>query len=717
MMNKATRLAIISVLMTLALTGLAIAATPVVTVDSLFGIKAKENKVTWNAAMNKVCRQFDWVTKPSFSRCKAFAIRNNLLTPPLPNKIALAKKLTRVQLETFFNRARDLKAGNRPSAPEIQEQQTPIPPREDNTTIPTRRLPEKNFLPVAAGTTDVTFFKNIRLSQPLPHTFYLDEVYMLEGDVINTSAESTFVFLCKPGNCSSTTNFVEPTVNNHFRIPVYFNEAGNFQLGIIPGRSGESKIISISVLPEQPLMPATGTMPTQLTSSYSNGKTTLGWSGASSTTPLQIVFFQGAVRKDYYFRTPVNSFVPPSSHFGTFHAGALRWFVMSGTSQSEARRENAVIQEFKKISDSEITVQSLRETFSNPGTLQFSGRSVKTVSKKAAITLPNGTVEEKFFTESDVGPGGAVELSVQLSTAGTYIFELNNPEGAAVVNVPVYVGDVFPILPDFFTAHPAKLSTEPLGDLTSERLKMLQLINADRAAQKLPPVAIDGALNGVAQGHSENMKTKNFFGHRDPAGRSPDDRRRAALVPTGIRENLGKAVSLELVEAGLMRSPVHRDALVDPRMKRVGIGIAKTNEGYFLVTQNFSGDPLTPSSLIAERTSLVQQISSYRIQKSLTALPQNTTIAEIATNWSERMAGNNFFGLTDTAGDTLANQIRARHIVTSVKIHLIKTSDIDLLDDELFKQSSMNDSTLHNIGIGLGVSDVGDIYMTTLYTP
>ena len=42
---------------------------------------------------------------------------------------------------------------------------------------------------------------------------------------------------------------------------------------------------------------------------------------------------------------------------------------------------------------------------------------------------------------------------------------------------------------------------------------------------------LDAALNNVAQGHSQNMATNNFFDHVDPSNNSPHQR----LLNVGIR--------------------------------------------------------------------------------------------------------------------------------------------------------------------------------------
>src|SRR5690349_5050558 len=53
---------------------------------------------------------------------------------------------------------------------------------------------------------------------------------------------------------------------------------------------------------------------------------------------------------------------------------------------------------------------------------------------------------------------------------------------------------------------------------------LLQLINADRAAEGLPPLVIDHELDAVADAHTADMLANDYFEHDSQDGRSPGDR-------------------------------------------------------------------------------------------------------------------------------------------------------------------------------------------------
>jgi hypothetical protein len=45
--------------------------------------------------------------------------------------------------------------------------------------------------------------------------------------------------------------------------------------------------------------------------------------------------------------------------------------------------------------------------------------------------------------------GSVFYKNITLSQEGVYILEVNNAAGSAVINQPIYVGNKYPILPDF----------------------------------------------------------------------------------------------------------------------------------------------------------------------------------------------------------------------------------------------------------------------------
>ncbi|PJC36691.1 hypothetical protein CO046_04725 [Candidatus Peregrinibacteria bacterium CG_4_9_14_0_2_um_filter_53_11] len=675
----------------------------------------------WQDAVKNVCVSLGWKRLPNFSLCAYEIKKAGILFDPLPETLLRSPYITYEELATLIERGlihSGLEEGVL-MVPATTTSPTPPPLSLDDTNVPPRALPQLSFQQAPNIPLSTTYFTNITLDEPLSRQFYLDEVYYLKGSIDSGDYEDIFAFVCWNGDssCSSPTNFSASVTNGRFSIPLTLNQAGNIKIGLIPGRSGESKTATISILPEEPVSSGAGEQPTTLSSSYAEGETRFQWSGGNSGELHRLVFFQGNKRRDYIFQQSINSFTPPSKDFNSFTTGAASWYVQDGPSRSTIKSISLTRQMQYKTSPGELQILSLKEVYPAPTTLTFRGTALVTLSKRAAVTLPNGFVEEFIFSDKNINPGETFEVKYTMKNTGTYIFEINNTGGAAALNVPIYVGSSTPLLPDFFALNTPHLDTAPLGELSSARERLLNLINADRAAHGLNSITVSTELDTVAQAHSENMGSGNFFAHIDPQGRSPDDRRRAAGVTTPIRENLGRSTSIELTQEGLMRSPVHRDAILDPDIKRVGLGIVKDATGYYYITQNFARDPLTPTELAAIQNDLYAEAQAYRKSQNIITISRDQSLETIAATWSGRMIDEEFFGLTDSDGNALAQNVRALGVTSSIQLYALKTSDYKNLIEELVEEAAMNNSTYAHLGIGLGLDELGEIYMTVIYTP
>lgn len=118
--------------------------------------------------------------------------------------------------------------------------------------------------------------------------------------------------------------------------------------------------------------------------------------------------------------------------------------------------------------------------------------------------------------------------------------------------------------------------------------RMLELVNSERTAAGLQPLAADPELTEVARRHSADMFKRGYFAHVTPENRSPFDRIREADVRfLTAGENLALAPTLQLAHNGLMKSPGHRANILRSSFGRVGIGIMDGGIHGLMVTQNF----------------------------------------------------------------------------------------------------------------------------------
>jgi uncharacterized protein YkwD len=109
----------------------------------------------------------------------------------------------------------------------------------------------------------------------------------------------------------------------------------------------------------------------------------------------------------------------------------------------------------------------------------------------------------------------------------------------------------------------------------------LCLINAERRKHGLRPLRLDPRLSTAARDHSRDMVRRRYFSHTTPDGISPAERVRATGYLRASREWLvgeniswawhGRETAAGVVR-GWMHSPPHREEILRPSFRDVGIG-------------------------------------------------------------------------------------------------------------------------------------------------
>jgi uncharacterized protein YkwD len=128
-------------------------------------------------------------------------------------------------------------------------------------------------------------------------------------------------------------------------------------------------------------------------------------------------------------------------------------------------------------------------------------------------------------------------------------------------------------------------NSKPRPDLEKQ---MLDLVNRERQAAGLSPLAADPELTEVARRHSADMFQRGYFAHDTPEGRTPFDRMREADVQfITAGENLALAPTISVAHTGLMNSPGHRANILRGQFGRVGIGVMDGGMRGLMVSQEF----------------------------------------------------------------------------------------------------------------------------------
>lgn len=159
-----------------------------------------------------------------------------------------------------------------------------------------------------------------------------------------------------------------------------------------------------------------------------------------------------------------------------------------------------------------------------------------------------------------------------------------------------------PVFDDAVKKSISKLTVDPSSKKTIElpfkvddpkpreelELKMLALINEERAKEGLSPLEWDAEMLPVARAHSADMFARGYFSHVTPEGKTPSDRIRAGKVRfLTAGENLALGPTLTICHNGLMNSPGHRANILQRAYGRVGIGILDGGRHGLMITQNF----------------------------------------------------------------------------------------------------------------------------------
>lgn len=119
---------------------------------------------------------------------------------------------------------------------------------------------------------------------------------------------------------------------------------------------------------------------------------------------------------------------------------------------------------------------------------------------------------------------------------------------------------------------------------------LFRLSNCEREARGLDPLACDLRLVWAGRAHSADMGERNYFSHVSPDGTNPVDRLEArGLEFRATGENIALAPTMAHGHSGWMNSRGHRDNVLSEHFTHGGIGVVKTEVGFFM-TALFSAD-------------------------------------------------------------------------------------------------------------------------------
>src|SRR5271166_2541235 len=119
--------------------------------------------------------------------------------------------------------------------------------------------------------------------------------------------------------------------------------------------------------------------------------------------------------------------------------------------------------------------------------------------------------------------------------------------------------------------------------------ELVSLTNQARAQNGLPPLTVDPRLTQAARQHSERMAQQSLISHQ-LEGEPPLLARisNEGLPSDGVSENVAFGnQGVVAAHEGLMHSPPHRRAILDPHYDVIGIGVFRQGD-YLYITEDFA---------------------------------------------------------------------------------------------------------------------------------
>jgi uncharacterized protein YkwD len=119
--------------------------------------------------------------------------------------------------------------------------------------------------------------------------------------------------------------------------------------------------------------------------------------------------------------------------------------------------------------------------------------------------------------------------------------------------------------------------------------EMLRFLNEERTSRGLVPLRLDERLREAARAHSRDMFERGYFAHDTPEGKTPAERLDERGITYGVMgENLALAPDVALAHRGLMNSPSHRENILFPEYRKVGIGAVNGGIYGIMFSQEFT---------------------------------------------------------------------------------------------------------------------------------
>jgi len=579
-------------------------------------------------------------------------------------------------------------------------------------------------------------FENITLNQALPNRFLVDEVFPISGTSQSDKKEVTLFVMDDAGR--QFPFYTEANASGYFETQLFFPNQGTYQLGMLTGTSGKTVVTEIMVLDSNCLDTSVDVSQNPLNDisiNLNRGELEIEWDGAGYQ--LYKLRFSQNNKEKVYLIYGNQTFTPRYADFEGWSEGMIQVEIQGANLSASSILETDSIlwgpsleKSFMALTHHPYTLNELEATPTQlPEKLQLNQELTITLdpmtnaNAKGLVITPNGLVESvdlvspthnPILNERGIKiiPHTTKELSMRYTPTQdeVYFMEINNEEGLAMVNVPIYPEGTYPLLPN--PVDVAGLNQTEL-DISPKliQLQMLNLLNQDRTNAGLGLIRLDGNLNQLAQMKADDMATRNYFSHWDPEGKTVNELRKEFAISPIVSENIARDSNPVLAQFGLMSSASHRQNILDPHWKRAGFGFAKdpTHGGYLFV-QVFSEDPVDVNDVEDIQNKVLSKINGQR-NNPLAIDPKLSTVSQA---WSQTMVDLDFFNV-DGAGKNLIDNVREAGYNQALGTLLLADTRFEDLLEGLENSPQLLDSKWVSLGVGIAQDEDGLIKMTLVY--
>jgi uncharacterized protein YkwD len=276
------------------------------------------------------------------------------------------------------------------------------------------------------------------------------------------------------------------------------------------------------------------------------------------------------------------------------------------------------------------------------------------------------------------------------------IIEINDIEGRALINYPIYRRNVLPLGDDPY---------EVVGSGVEATVEnALNLLNEDRREFGLSELVLSPELNSLAQSHAEDMALNQYVSHSDLNGRKVSERKLDFGIKTFVGENIARNLEISNAQSSLMRSAAHRINILDPNWTEVGFGIDFDESGALYFVQNFSFDS---EIVLDDLRNLIEDELEVEVDADLSF---------IADEWAVLMVDNQEYGTT-IGGENLMDRVSALNkFVAGNALTGVSTFVQEVEDLLMENMSSLKGEGYDYYGFDVELGDDGILYFILIVT-